>query len=60
MDDTKPHPDPRDYHEGTQAAENFKAAVKQVLSVSPEELKKRHKKWEKARAKQKRKAKAAS
>lgn len=54
MDDSKPHPDPHDYHEGHRAAENFKAAVKQVLSVSPTELQKRHKEWEKTRAKQKR------
>jgi hypothetical protein len=49
MDDAKPHPDPRDYHEGRKAAENFIGAVKQILSVSPAELKKRHKEWEKKR-----------
>jgi len=55
MDDTKPHPDPQDYHEGQKAAENFMSAVKKVLSVSPAELKKRHKRWdtERKRAKTK-------
>lgn len=49
MDSVKPSPDPRDYHEGPKAAEHFVAAVKKVLSVSPAELKKRHKEWEKKR-----------
>jgi len=56
MDDTNPHPDPQDYHEGHQAAENFKAAVKQVLSVSPAELKKRHKVWERERTRHQKKS----
>jgi hypothetical protein len=51
MDDAKPHPDPQAYHEGPKTAENFISTMKEILSVSPEEMKKRHKKWEQGRRK---------
>jgi len=51
MDDSKPHPDPKDYHEGPEAARRFQDAVRQILAVPREEYAKRHKAWEKAREK---------
>jgi len=49
MDNPKPSPDPADYHEGEEAARRFVQGVRSVLSTSPEELRKRHEKWEKER-----------
>jgi hypothetical protein len=55
MDDPKPQP-AKEYHEGPEAARRFIDAVKQVISVPREEYETRHKAWEKARKKQRKKA----
>jgi len=55
MDEAKPHPDPKDYHEGPEAARRFQDAVRQILAVPREEYERRHKAWEKARKKQRKK-----
>ena len=49
MDDTKPHPDPKDYIEGEEATRRFDKVVQHALSVTPVELKRRHEAWEQAR-----------
>lgn len=56
MDEVKPSPDPKDYHEGEQAAQRFVSAVRQVIAVPREEYEKRHAAWEKARKKRRKKA----
>lgn len=58
MDDTKPSPDPEDYHEGSQAAEHFTSAVKKVLAVSYGEMKRRDEEWKKKRGKQQKRTRA--
>ena len=56
MDEAKPHPDPKDYHEGPDAARQFEDAVQKVMTVPREEYEKWHTAWKKAR-KQRRKEK---
>ncbi len=56
MDEAKPHPDPKDYHEGPDAARQFEDAVQKVMTVPREEYEKWHTAWEKARKKQRKKA----
>jgi len=56
MDESKSHPDPKDYHEGPEAARRFKEAVQQIIAVPREEYERRHKAWAKTRKQQRRKA----
>lgn len=56
MDEAKPHPDPKDYYEGPEAARRFDSVVRQVIAVPREEYEKWHTAWEKARKNQRRKA----
>lgn len=58
MDDTKPSPDPKDYNEGPQAAEDFQTAVKKVLTVPYGEMRKRDEEWKKKRGKQQKRTRA--
>jgi len=54
MDDSKPLLNPKDFHEGEEATKRFVQGVRNVLSTSPVELKKRHDQWEKERKGKKR------
>lgn len=55
MDEAKPHPDQKDYYEGSEAARRFEDAVRKVMTVPREEYQKWHIAWEKARKKQRKK-----
>lgn len=57
MDETKPHPDPKDYIEGEEAARRFDKVVGHALSVMPAELKRRHEVWDRTRKAEKKKSK---
>jgi len=50
----KPHPDPKDFHEGPAAAKRFVDAMRKVLSVPRDEIKRREEEWKKARKGQRR------
>lgn len=56
MNDVKPHPDPKAYREGEQAARRFVDAVRQVIAVPRAEYEKRHKAWEKTKKAQRKKS----
>lgn len=54
MDDPKPQE--KKYYEGPEAVHRFEGIVKQAISVTPRELKKRDEAWRKEKKSQKAKA----
>ncbi len=56
IDEAKPHPDPKDYHEGPEAARRFESLVRRVIVVPHDEIKKREEAWKKAKKRQRKKA----
>ena len=59
MDDVKPVPE-KEFHEGPEVARRFEGIVKQAVSISSAEIKKRDEAWRKERQAKRRKSQKAT